>query len=76
MTLNMSAICLLMYAQDNRLIYQDPTYDDPEKRLEILNKDTLMNVSVDFVKIDLEKIFIYDQLVLEFGEKNKHIFND
>jgi hypothetical protein len=68
LTLNMSIICLLMYGQDNRLIYQDPTYDNPEKRSEILNRDTLINVSVDFVKIDLDKIFIYDQLVLEFGE--------
>jgi hypothetical protein len=57
-----------MYGQDNRLIYQDPTYDNPEKRSEILNKNTLMNVSVDFVKMDVDKIFIYDQLVLEFGE--------
>ncbi|MDR0687673.1 MAG: zinc-dependent metalloprotease [Prevotellaceae bacterium] len=67
LTLNMSIICLLLYGQDNRLMYQDPTYDNPEKRLEILNKRDA-NVSVDFVKIDLEKLDIYDQFVLQFGE--------
>jgi hypothetical protein len=68
LTLAMSITCLLTYGQDNRLIYQDPAYDNPAERLKILNRNTRINVSVDFVKIDLDKIFIYDQLILQFAE--------
>ncbi|MDR2970952.1 MAG: M12 family metallo-peptidase [Bacteroidales bacterium] len=58
-----------LYGQDNRLIYPKQVLNSTGKSNQILQKSDA-NVSVDFIEIDLEKILIYEQFAIEFGENN------
>jgi len=58
-----------MYGQDNKLIYSEQVSNAVEKSNKILQKSEA-NISVDFVAIDLEKLLIYEQLAIVFGENN------
>jgi hypothetical protein len=62
----------LAYGQDNKLIYPTKVSNTAEKVKGILQRSTAY-VSVDFVKIDLEKIPRHEQFTLEFEERNIHI---
>ena len=57
------------YGQDNRLIYSKQVSNATTRSSEILQRSNAY-MSVDFVEIDLEKILLHDQLLLQFGEKN------
>jgi hypothetical protein len=69
---SISIICSFVYSQDNRFIYQESTSEselNQEIKSRILGKSDA-NISVDFVKIDLDKLFLHEKLVLQFGENN------
>ena len=61
--------CTAIYGQDNRLIYSKNVRDADKRTMEILRASEAF-VSVDLVGIDLEKIHVSDQFVLQFGVKN------
>jgi len=58
-----------VYGQDNRLIYSKQVSNATARSNEILQRSEAY-MSVDFVEIDLEKILLHEQLVLQFGEKS------
>ena len=61
-------VCLTsLHGQDNLLIKQ--ISNNAEKSNEILQKSETY-VSVDFVKINLDKILKYDEFLLQFNERN------
>jgi hypothetical protein len=58
-----------IHGQDNKVIYSKQVSNRAEKSSAILQKSEA-NLSVDFVEIDLDKLLIYEQLVIQFGENN------
>ena len=61
--------CSVIYGQDNRLIYSKNVRDADKRTIEIL-RESEAHVSVNWVGIDVEKIFVSEQFVLQFGEIN------
>jgi len=57
---------IFIFGQDNRLIYPKQVSNSTDKSNEILQKSEA-NLSVDFVEIDLNKILVFEQLVIHFG---------
>ncbi|MDR3013002.1 MAG: zinc-dependent metalloprotease [Chitinispirillales bacterium] len=57
------------HGQDNRLIYSETGLRTTERVAEVLQRNRAY-MSVDFVRIDLEKIRSFEQFTLQFEERN------
>lgn len=61
--------CSIIYGQENKLIYNKNIPDTERRAAEILQRSDAF-VSVNWVGIDLEKISVSEQFVLQFGKRN------
>jgi len=65
--------CSVLYGQDNMLIYPKNVPNEEEKTMQIL-RIADDHVAVDWVGINLEKIPLFEQFTLQFGEQNLVVY--
>ena len=69
LTFSFLVVSFTLYGQDNKLIYSKQVSNKADKTSEILKKSESYTF-VDFVEIRLEKIFAYEQFLLQIEESS------
>jgi peptidyl-Asp metalloendopeptidase len=68
---------ILIYGQDNKLIYPKINMDESKDSLiKTILQESSVNKSVEFIQFDFNKLKIGDSLILEFGDKNYMVIEE